>query len=76
MGMGGFLLWGGGGVEVKPRPSPNGSLYRNTEEVGTCLFDLRLLLWRFVSFHAFSYGAYLHSAPSPKALNFTTRLLL
>ena len=41
----------------------------------TCLISC-LLLRRLVSFCGFSYSAYLHSAPSPTALNFTMRLLL
>jgi hypothetical protein len=47
---------GGGGGRGQAPPPPNGSLYRNTEEMGiilACLFS-RLLL---VSFRAFSNGA-------------------
>jgi hypothetical protein len=69
---------GGGVVRGQATPSPNGSLYRNPEEVGiihVCVIS-RLLLQHLVSFRAFSYVAYLHSAPSPTALNFTTRFLL
>jgi hypothetical protein len=74
-------MWGGGVVVgAQALPSPNGSLYRNTEEVGTntihaCLIS-HLLALCLVLFRAFSYDAYLRSAPSPKALTFTTQLLL
>jgi hypothetical protein len=73
------VCMGGGGVIGQGKPSPNGSLHRNTKEVGiihACLISPLLLLRRLVSFCAFSNGAYLHSAPSPTALNFTTCLLL
>ncbi len=51
-------MWGWG-VRGQASPSPNGSLYRNTEDMGIILACLisRIPLRRLVSFRAFSYGA-------------------
>ncbi len=79
---------GGGGGGDRGQPSPNGNLYRNTEEMGIiheCLisptafsFIPHILLRRLSSFSAFSYSAQLQYAPSPMMLtsSFIKRLLL
>jgi hypothetical protein len=70
-----MCVYGGGRGRGQAPPSPNGSLYRNIDEMGISLIS-RLLLRRLVSFRAFSYGAYFHSARSPTALSFIPRILL